>query len=327
MCRDFGKYINPFTDFGFKKLFGEENSKPQLISFLNAFLELEKKDKIVEVEFKNLEKLGVNIIDRKAIFDIYCLDEKGNHIIVELQKAKQNWFKDRMVYYSSFPIQEQGIKGSYFDLTEETNKKTWDFKLKAVYCVGILDFEFSEPRKDFTQKENLKEIEIIKNNYLHIVKLKDQNNNVFYDKLTFAFVEMPKFNKKEHELVTYLDKWFYFLKKLDSLESIPLIFKDEKVMVDAFKKAEYLNLQEEDKDKYFYSLKAYRDLHNVIETAGNEAFEKGMERGLQEGIEKGIEKGKIEIAKELLTEEMPLAKISKITKLTIDEIEKIKNNL
>ena len=89
MCSDFGRYINPFTDFGFKKIFGEENSKPQLISFLNAFLELEKKDKIVDLEFKNLEKLGLNIIDRKAIFDIYCLDESGNHIIVELQKAKQ----------------------------------------------------------------------------------------------------------------------------------------------------------------------------------------------------------------------------------------------
>ncbi len=333
MCSDFGRYINPFTDFGFKKIFGEENSKPQLISFLNAFLELEKKDKIVDLEFKNLEKLGLNIIDRKAIFDIYCLDESGNHIIVELQKAKQNWFKDRMVYYSSFPIQEQGIKGAYFDEKEGNERKSWNFKLKAVYCVGILDFEFSNSdklQKEPTSKGDLREIEIIKENYLHIVKLKDQFNNVFYDKLTFAFVEMPKFNKKESELTTFLDKWFYFLKNLDSLNDIPLIYKDEKVIIDAFKKAEYLNLPKEDKDSYFQSLKVYRDLHNVIDTAESEGIKKGIELGIEIGVEKGKIEGElqksIEIAMNLIKLNLSLSDISKATGLSVDEIEKIKSS-
>jgi len=333
MCSDFGRYINPFTDFGFKKIFGEENSKPQLISFLNAFLELEKKDKIVDLEFKNLEKLGLNIIDRKAIFDIYCLDESGNHIIVELQKAKQNWFKDRMVYYSSFPIQEQGIKGAYFDEKEGNERKSWNFKLKAVYCVGILDFEFSNSdklQKEPTSKGDLREIEIIKENYLHIVKLKDQFNNVFYDKLTFAFVEMPKFNKKESELTTFLDKWFYFLKNLDSLNDIPLIYKDEKVIIDAFKKAEYLNLPKEDKDSYFQSLKVYRDLHNVIDTAESEGIKKGIELGIEIGVEKGKIEGElqksIEIAMNLIKLNLSLSDISKATGLSLDEIEKIKSS-
>ncbi len=339
MCSDFGRYINPFTDFGFKKIFGEENSKPQLISFLNAFLELEKKDKIVDLEFKNLEKLGLNIIDRKAIFDIYCLDESGNHIIVELQKAKQNWFKDRMVYYSSFPIQEQGVKGAYYDEKEGNERKSWNFKLKAVYCVGILDFEFSQPNKmqsilqESVKEENgnLKEIETIKENYLHIVKLKDQFNNVFYDKLTFAFVEMPKFNKKEHELVTYLDKWFYFLKNLDSLNDIPLIYKDETIIIDAFKKAEYLNLPKEDKDSYFYSLKVYRDLHNVIDTAESEGIKKGIELGIEIGVEKGKLEGEkqkaIKTAKKMLKDNLDIEMIIKYSGLTIDEIEKIKKEI
>ena len=123
-------FINPFTDYGFKKLFGEESSKPQLISFINAFLELENKDKIVDLEFRNLEKLGVNITDRKLIYDIYCIDESGNHIIVELQKAKQNYFKDRSIYYSTFPIQQQAEKGD------------WDFKLKSVYTIRYSGFCF-----------------------------------------------------------------------------------------------------------------------------------------------------------------------------------------
>jgi predicted transposase/invertase (TIGR01784 family) len=146
---------------------------------------------------------------------------------------------------------------------------------------------------------------------------------------------MPKFNKKESELVTYLDKWFYFLKNLDSLDDIPLIYKDEKVIIDAFKKAEYLNLPKEDKDSYFYSLKVYRDLHNVIDTAENEGFKKGIEFGVELGIEKGKIEGKlegekqktIEIAKELFEDGMPLEKISKITKLSIKEIEKIKKEM
>ncbi len=334
MCSDFGRYINPFTDFGFKKIFGEENSKPQLISFLNAFLELEKKDKIVDLEFKNLEKLGLNIIDRKAIFDIYCLDESGNHIIVELQKAKQNWFKDRMVYYSSFPIQEQGIKGAYFDEKEGNERKSWNFKLKAVYCVGILDFEFSNSKEPTPStlltplpRGDLREIEIIKENYLHIVKLKDQFNNVFYDKLTFAFVEMPKFNKKESEITTFLDKWFYFLKNLDSLNDIPLIYKDEKVIIDAFKKAEYLNLPKEDKDSYFQSLKVYRDLHNVIDTAESEGFKKGREEGKIEGKIEGEKQKSIEIAKKMLKDKLDIEMIVKYSGLSIDEIGKIKTQM
>ena len=124
------KYINPFTDFGFKKIFGEEASKPLLIDFLNALLP--QANKIIDLNFKNTEHLGQTEADRKAIFDIYCENENGEKFIVELQKAKQNFFKERTVYYSTFPIREQAEKGE------------WDYNLKAVYCVGILDFIFDD---------------------------------------------------------------------------------------------------------------------------------------------------------------------------------------
>ena len=99
------KYVNPFTDFGFKKIFAEEASKPLLIDFLNALLP--QTDKIVDLTFKNNEQLGLTDLDRKAIYDIYCENEKGEKFIVELQKAKQNYFKERTIYYSTFPIREQ----------------------------------------------------------------------------------------------------------------------------------------------------------------------------------------------------------------------------
>ena len=123
------KYINPLTDFGFKKLFGEEVNKELLIDFLNELLP--ERHKIKELTYQPNEQLSITEYDRKAIFDLYCESEKGEKFIVEIQRAKQNFFKDRSVYYASFPIQQQAIRGS-----------NWDFRLAAVYTIGILDFIF-----------------------------------------------------------------------------------------------------------------------------------------------------------------------------------------
>ncbi|MEO0340684.1 MAG: Rpn family recombination-promoting nuclease/putative transposase, partial [Bacteroidota bacterium] len=105
------KFINPLTDFGFKKLFGSEPNKDLLIDFLNELLP--KKHQIADLSYAQNEHQGQRIIDRTAIFDIYCIGENGERFIVEVQKAKQNYFKDRSVYYASFPIQEQGQKGDW----------------------------------------------------------------------------------------------------------------------------------------------------------------------------------------------------------------------
>lgn len=119
-------YIHPFTDYGFKKLFGEEGSKPLLLSFLNDLLALESP--IVSLSFLNAERLPAYAAARKAVYDLYCEDAKGQKFVVELQKIRQDFFKDRTVYYSTFPIQEQAQRGE------------WNFELNAVYCVGILGF-------------------------------------------------------------------------------------------------------------------------------------------------------------------------------------------
>jgi predicted transposase/invertase (TIGR01784 family) len=124
------RYINPCTDFGFKKLFGEEANKDLLIDFLNAVLPAE--NHVADLAFRNPEQLPDNTIDRKAIFDIACIGDKGESFTVEMQKAKQLYFKDRALFYSAFPIQRQAQKGD------------WDFKLNPVILVAILDFEYDE---------------------------------------------------------------------------------------------------------------------------------------------------------------------------------------
>jgi predicted transposase/invertase (TIGR01784 family) len=278
------KYINPFTDFGFKKLFGEEASKPMLIDFLKCLL---PKADIIDLTFKDKEQLGKTAEDRKAIFDIYCENTKGEKIIVELQKAKQNYFKDRSVFYATFPIQEQA------------KKNAWNYELSSVYCIGILDFSFEEDQKKNTE-------------VLHIVQLKNQQNQVFYDKLQFVYLEMPHFNKKENELETRLDKWLYFIKHLVDFESIPALFNDV-IFLQAFEVAAIANYNNAERNEYEKSLKIYRDLKGVIDTSFEEGVQKGIEKGDQIRIYKTIDN--------CIAKGMSLNDIAEINEITIDFIE------
>jgi predicted transposase/invertase (TIGR01784 family) len=275
------KYLNPFTDYGFKKIFGEEASKPLLIDFLNALLP--QTDKIVDLSFKNNEQLGQTDLDRKAIYDIYCENEKGEKFIVELQKAKQNYFKERTIYYSTFPIREQAEKGE------------WNYNLKAVYCIGILDFTFDDY-----------ETEPEKSEVVHTIKLKNQNGKTFYDKLTFIYLEMPNFKQLETQLETRLDKWLYFIKHLEDFQTIPTIFADE-VFSQAFEKAELAKFGQVELANYENSLKIYRDLKGVIDTAFDE----------------GINEGVLKVAKSLKENGIAFEIIQKTTGLSKDEIERL----
>jgi len=200
---------------------------------------------------------------------------------VELQKAKQNYFKDTTNYYASFPIQEQA------------EKDEWNYKLNAVYCIGILDFKFDEDK-------------INKGEVIHTIHLKNQNNHVFYDKLKFDYLEMPHFKIAESELTTRLDKWLYFYKYLEDFQHISEIFKDE-IFVHAFEKAEIAKYSAEERNEYEQSLKIYRDLKGVIDTAFDE----------------GKLKGKIETAKHLKNLGIDFDIISKSTVLSTDEIERL----
>jgi predicted transposase/invertase (TIGR01784 family) len=284
------KYINPYTDFGFKKIFGEEASKPLLIDFLNSLLPPEHH--IARLTFKNSEQLGRTELDRKAIYDIYCENERGEKFIVELQKAKQNYFKERTVYYSTFPIREQAEKGE------------WNYSLKAVYCIGILDFTFDDYKTEAERKE-----------FLHTIKLKNQNGEVFYDKLTYVYLEMPNFTKTEKQLKTRLDQWLYFIKNLEDFQTIPSIFKD-KVFKKAFEKAEFAKLGAAEVNAYEMNLKVYRDYKNTVDTA----FDEGKLEGKLEGILEGTMRGKMEIAKQAKSMGLSTKDIAKLTGLSEADI-------
>ncbi len=278
------RYINPFTDFGFKKLFGTELNKDLLIAFLNDVILPENK-KIQDLTYKSAEFMGQTESDRKAIFDLYCLSESGERFIVEMQKAKQNYFKDRSVYYESFPIQEQALK------------KDWNYKLNEVYTVGILDFVFDTSQKN-------REVR-------HVVKLKDQNCQVFYEKLTFIYLEMPNFTKTENELETNYDKWLFALKNLPDLENRPAKLK-ERIFQRLFEAAEIAKYNPEEKIKYEQSIKVYRDLKNSIDTAFDDGVIKGETKVRIEGVINALKMKILSIEQIALTFNVTIEFVQKI---------------
>jgi len=280
------KYINPFTDYGFKRLFGEEPNKDLLLDFLNELLK-DQEGEITELSYLPNEKLPISVGDRRAIFDIYCTNKKGEQFIVEMQKAEQKFFKDRTVFYSTFPIQEQARNKDRF----------WNFELKAVYTIGILDFEFEESDP---------------NKYRHDVKLTEQETKkVFYDKLNYIYLEMPKFIKTEKELETRFDKWMFVLKNLPKLERIPARLK-EKVFLKLFETAEIAKLKPAEYKQYEASVNAYRDIFNIKNTY------------LEKGIEKGEKKKAIKVANKMIKKGMDISLISEMTGLTENEINTMK---
>ncbi|PID90419.1 MAG: hypothetical protein CSA97_02965 [Bacteroidetes bacterium] len=289
-------YINPFTDFGFKRLFGQEENKDLLISFLNELLRGEQV--IRELTYLKTEHLGSTQFDRRAIFDLYCENERGEKFIVELQRAKQKFFKDRTIFYSTFPIQQ------------EAKPNDWDFRLRHVYTIAILDFVFDDdtgaPQK-----------------YRYDVKLMETElKEVFYDKLTFIYLLMPKFNKPLEELKTGFEKWLYAIKHLYRLADRPDNLSEE-IFEKFFRQAEIAEFTQKEHTDYQDSLKAYNDWKNTLETAHEDGFDEGFEEGMEKGMEKGRQEGIEQMARSMLANGLNAGAVSKITGLSPQQIEKL----
>ncbi|NJO00414.1 MAG: PD-(D/E)XK nuclease family transposase [Bacteroidia bacterium] len=278
------KYINPYTDFGFKKLFGEEANKDVLIDFLNQLLPAHHQ--IAELNFRNLENLADLSSERKAIFDIHCKALSGERFIVEMQKAKVKFFKDRSLFYVTFPIRDQAQQGE------------WNFRLEAIYFVAILDFEYDEAEE--------------RRKFRRDVALKDQDGDLFFDKLHFKFLQMPLFKLQETELKTKFDKWCYFLKNLESFDNIPTIL-NEPIFQKAFGTAELAGLTAEQRAVYEENLIQYWGMKSAIETA------------VEDAVETAVEENKIDIAKKAILEGFDNSIIARLTGLTVEQIEQLRN--
>lgn len=293
MCTE--KYINPFTAFGFKLLFGTPANKDILIAILNSLLDLAHP--IVDITYNNTEVFGKSPDDRKAVYDLYCETDDGLHIIVEMQNAYQRYFMDRTIYYSSFPIQAAANRGE------------WDYQLPQIYTVAFLNFNMSEYVGD--------------PGYKHVVKLMDvDKKKVFFDKLTYIYLEMPKFNKEENDLNGFAEYWLYAIKNLVVLNEMPKKLQT-RIFDKFFRVAEIARFTPEQRAAYETSLKIMRDYNNTVRSAEDKGREEGIKEGIKEGITQGREEEQLLIAKSMLEQGLDARMVAKITGLSTEDLSKI----
>jgi len=234
------------------------------VDFLNAVLAGEHVVK--DVEYNNSEKFGTNEIMRNAVFDVYCTTEDGSRIIVEMQNVYQSFYKGRSIYHSTFPISEQAKKGDRND------------ELKDIYIIGIFNFTFPEDKKS-------------DDGVFREVKLMDtKKKEVFYNKLTYIYVELANFNLEIEQCKTILDKWLFCLKNLSNLLDRPAELQG-RVFEKLFKTTEIAKFKPLELKAYEQSIHAYRDIKNGMETAWKEGIEQGRKEGIAQGIKEGIEQG------------------------------------
>ena len=240
--------MNPYTDYGFKKLFGTEENKELLISFLNAMI-FDREGIITDLTYKNIEQLGDNKDRRNCYFDVYCETQDGSNFIVEMQNARKSYFKDRSLFYAAKPIRDQAEKG-----------EEWDFRLNNVYMVGVMNFRF--PNKEYPE-----------DSYYHVIQLVDVvDQHVFYDKLTLIYLEMPKLKNMTPRSNSFRDLWLYALQNLCYTDDYPETLR-EGIFKKLYDAAAMANLNDAQLLAYERSQKAMWDRYSERETAREEGRE------------------------------------------------------
>ena len=323
------EFINPFTDFGFKRIFGQEINKDLTIDFLNLLLDGERH--ITDLTINNPEMQPETEAERLVVFDLYCESDDGTQFIVEMQAARQNFFLDRSLYYQSRAIVAQGEKG-----------KDWCYDLQPVYGIFFMDFTMSECSGLRTD----------------VALMNMKTNKVFNPKLRQIYLEMPRFTKEANECENDFERWLYLIKNMKMLKRMP--FKAQRAVWDKLLEvADVASLNKDEKALYDRALKNYRDYHSVMETAqmdghkagwkeGHEAglkaglkegreaghkagreeghkegLEEGLKQGLQEGMIKGELKKQIEIAQKLKNMGLSISAIQESTGLSKEEIQQL----
>ncbi|HEX5552010.1 MAG TPA: Rpn family recombination-promoting nuclease/putative transposase [Chitinophagaceae bacterium] len=278
-----GTYVDPMSDFGFKHLFGQEPHKDLLIDFLNQLL-AKKGKHIVDLTYNRNETVEPNKDARKTIYDLTCTGKDGEKFIIEVQRVNQPFFKDRAVYYTSAVIRKQGLRG-----------KKWNYGLKEVYFIGLMDFSFKDSAPD---------------QYLRRVQLYGENEKQpFYDKLSFTFIEIPKFTKKEEELETGLDRWLYVLKNMSRLKKIPVIL-NKTILQKLFTIAAVANLSKEEYMRYQKNLMDYWDAYASLQAER----EKGRQEGREELIRNFLKTGDFTIRQLAISAGVSEAFVRKVKK-------------
>jgi predicted transposase/invertase (TIGR01784 family) len=318
-------FMNPKTDFGFKKIFGE---KQVLIAFLNTLEVLPKK--IVDIEYLPLEQLGVIKTNHKAVYDLYVKMKGGKRCIVEMQISRHDNFVERLLLYASYSIVYQSTSGKSVIKNEEGEiVKEIDYDIAGVYVIAILDFVL------FKEKEMRSTI------IEHIDLMRIKANKRITDKFRFLIIELPKFKKKLNALTTVMDKILYSFKYMDKLPERPEEMNENTLKL-LYEAARINKLSEKEMETYHQSILEYYDVRQVANYAEKEGVKKGLRKGRKEGIEigekrgekrgieigekRGAEQERIKLVKSLYANNVSIEIIAQYTGCTKKQIHNILNN-
>ena len=283
-----GKYVNPFTDIGFKRIFGQEISKPLIIDFLNNLLEGERK--IADLTFLDKEIPAQTVDGRSLIYDIYCKDENGDHFIVEMQNKMQPYFKERSIYYVSQAISQQGEQGA-----------RWQYRIQAVYFVAMLNFTLADIGPTFRTDVALMDM---------------KSKEYFSDKVRMIFLQLPYFTTEAEACKNDFERWIFVLKHMDTLTRLPWMAQNA-VFERLAQIADISALTKEERLKYDEGIKQYRDAISVYEGA----ILSGRAEGLKEGLKEGEARGILSTARNMKAAGLESGLIAQITGLSAEAIE------
>ncbi len=281
-------FVNLKSDFGFKRIFGERQNKPLLISFLNALFQ---GDLVVDdVEYDNVERVPTVKDDRGIRYDIYChrpskdtAGEATHHFIIEMQHQSQAHFDERALYYVASSLVWQAKRGDDFE-----------FEFVPVIGIFLMDFDRGDPESNARMVERKWMTDM-------------DTNEPFHDLLRLYFVKLPLMQKSAEECHTERDMWIYCIKNLEHMNSVPFV-EAYPVFGQLAQQASVANLSREEFVEYERSLKAYRDQRNIAR------------HQYALGEESGLKKGKMEIARNMMREGMSLEDITRFTGLSEEEL-------
>ena len=224
------KFVDVKNDVAFRKIFGNENRKETLISFLNAILDFHGDQRISQVNILNPYQLPKLKGGKVTIIDVKATDQAGRTYIVEMQVADIDGFDKRVLYYSSKSYSDQIKRADFYR------------KLRPVIFIGILDFEHTQ-NKNYISRSQVRDIET--------------GEQIIKD-MEFTFIELPKFTKELADLKTLTEKWVYFIKNAESLEVVPENINDEGLK-SAYEEANIQTWTQEELDAYEYAFMREED--------------------------------------------------------------------
>ena len=289
-------FINPKTDYAFKKIFGSSESKDILISFLNALI-YDGNSTIEDLEIIN-PNLPPKVLGLKdSYLDVKAKLNDGTLVIIEMQVLNVESFGKRVLYNAAktYAFQLQATEGYRM--------------LKPVIALTITDFQMFAKSKKLISRFVYKEIE--------------ENLICPEAEIELVFVELPKFMKQEHELESLADKWIYFMKNARSMTSVPEIMDSIPEIHKAFDIANQVNLSREEADDLDRREQFIHDQQGAIIKASREAREEGIEEGREEGREEGMREKASAIAQKLLSQ-LDNVTISQVTGLSVDEVQNLR---